>query len=229
MLIGAACLAGGAAGLGLKPRRHVTLLQKGQTLSRLIPAVLPGWTSRDVSDFVAPKEPDSLAAQLYSQTVGRVYSRLSDGAALMMMLAYGDTQSDDLQLHRPEVCYPAFGFEIKRNVVLPLQIGAGVTVPSRALLAVAPQGRETVVYWSRLGEFMPLDRRQQQIARFRTALKGDVADGVLARFSVSESDGPAAVGLIEDFVPALLRATPRSARAVLIGRARAEALASAGV
>ena len=32
----------------------------------------------------------------------------------MLMIAYGESQSDRLQLHHPEVCYTAQGFRVTR-------------------------------------------------------------------------------------------------------------------
>ena len=66
-----------------------------------------------------PTASDSLAAKLYGETVGRIYTQASTGAEIMMLLAHGDTQSNDLQLHRPEVCYPAFGFAISNSTAIP--------------------------------------------------------------------------------------------------------------
>ena len=63
---------------------------------------------------VAPETPDSLAARLYGETVGRIYRQQSTGDQVIMLMAHGDVESNELQLHRPEVCYPAFGFASRR-------------------------------------------------------------------------------------------------------------------
>ena len=111
LFLAGACAIGAGAAYALVPRRHVSLLGAASVAS-IVPRMIPGWTSRDVTDLVAPKIENSLAARLYGETVGRVYQNPTTGAEIMMLLAHGDTQSDDLQLHRPEVCYPAFGFAI---------------------------------------------------------------------------------------------------------------------
>ncbi len=228
LLIGAACVAGAGAALGLIPRHHVSLLA-GRRLDQIIPRTFGEWTSRDVSDLVAPKEEDSVAARIYGATVGRIYRRGEAGGEVMMLLAYGDTQSDDLQLHRPEICYPAFGFALSHNRSMELPIAAGVSVPARHLIADAPERRETILYWSRLGEYLPIDRKQQQLDRLRTAMRGDVGDGLLSRFSAAGTDAEASLGLLLAFAPDLVRAVAANARAALIGSARAEALAKANV
>lgn len=227
-LISGACLTSAAAAAALIPRKHVALLGRG-TLDSIVPRAIPGWASHDVSDLVKPQIEGSLASRLYGETVGRVYQEAATGGEVMMLLAHGDTQSDDLQLHRPEICYPSFGFALSANHVVQVAVAPGVYVPSRRLVAEALDRRETILYWSRLGEYLPLDRRQQHLDRLRTAMKGIVADGLLARFSVANLDSNQALGLMMRFVPVLVRGvTPRN-RAGLIGSDRAEAMARIGI
>lgn len=228
-MIGAACLAGAGAAYALVPRRRVVLMERDNTLQRIVPRAFSGWTSQDVSDLVAPKIEGSLVSKLYGETVGRVYTRGSPGPEVMMLMAYGDTQSDDLQLHRPEICYPAFGFAISHSAPINLDLGDGVSIPSRRLVADAPGRREAIVYWSRLGEYLPLDRKEQQLDRLQTAMRGEVSDGLLARFSVLGADPASGVAAMSDLIPALIRAVPAKLRAVLIGTQRAVALRERGV
>ena len=228
-LIGGACVLAAGVSYALVPRRKVPLLQRGQTVAQTVPRVFGGWTSQEVSDLVAPKIEGSVASRIYGETVGRVYSRGQGSPEIMMLLAYGDTQSDDLQLHRPEICYPAFGFAISHSTVDQVGLASGVTIPSRRLVADAPDRRETIIYWSRLGEFLPLDRKEQQLDRLRTAMKGEIADGLLARFSIVGQDAALSIQTLEAFIPALVHAVPPVARRVLIGTARAAALAAARV
>ena len=224
LFIAGACVGGAGVAYGLVPRRHVSLLA-GDTIAAIVPRAIPGWTSRDVTDLVAPKIEGSLASRLYGETVGRVYQNAASGGEIMMLLAYGDTQSDDLQLHRPEVCYPAFGFAISDNRPVDIGVGDRTTIPSRSLLAKAPERQESIIYWSRLGEYLPLDRKQQQLDRLKTAMAGVVADGLLARFSVAGADSAEGARLMLKFIPQLILAVPSGKRAVLIGRTRAAALA----
>lgn len=229
LIVGTACLAGAGVAYALQPRRHISLLERGRTVEEIVPRAFANWKSQDVTDLVAPKIEDSLASRLYGETVGRVYRSSDSGAEVMMLLAHGDTQSEDLQLHRPEICYPAFGFSIAQSAVTNVDLGANVAIPSRRLVAEAPDRQETIVYWSRLGEFLPLDRHQQQLDRLKTALKGDIADGLLARFSILGPDSAGGVATLERFIPLLVRAVARDHRDVLIGSQRAAALAAAGI
>jgi EpsI family protein len=227
LLVGALCVGGAGAAYSLEPRRRVSLLGR-RSLASLVPYRFGRYTSRDVSDLIAPRE-DSLESRLYGQTVGRVYSS-SDGAPdVMMLLAYGDTQNDNLQLHRPETCYPFFGYQIAQNHPVDVELGRGVTLPGRSLIAQAPDRHETILYWSRLGQYLPLTHGQQQMDRLATAMRGEIADGVLARFSVADVDPSTAIDEMEKLIPALIQAMPADGRDVLIGSDRAVALSGRSV
>lgn len=223
-VLGGACLAGAGAAYALVPRRRLSLLGP-TTMTKIVPRTFGDWTSRDVSDLVAPQEADSLAARIYGETVGRVYGRASGGAEIMMLLAHGDTQSDDLQIHRPEVCYPAFGYSISENRAVAIPVAANAAIPGRTLLATAPDRRESILYWSRLGEYFPLSRGEQHFDRTRTAMKGIVADGLLARFSIAGGDPAAASPIMEAFVAQLVKSVAPAHRAALIGTELANKLA----
>ncbi len=227
-IIGAACCLGSGAAYALKPRRKTTLMDGGKKLNEILPAKLEGWTSRDVSDLVAPETPDSLAARLYGETVGRIYHQESTGDQVIMLMAHGDVESNELQLHRPEVCYPAFGFAIQENTPLSLNFPRGVTVPCRRLLATSNDRDETILYWTRLGEAFPTTVGEQRVERLRTAMHRFIPDGLLARFSVIGSDKTASLAIMERFVPNLVMHVAAKERRALIGTARASSLMAIG-
>ena len=221
-LIGAACVLGAGSAVAMKPRRVVSLMPPGAKLANILPREFGGWTSRDVSDFYAPQTPDSLLAQLYGETVGRIYSR--DGTSVMMLMAHGDSQSNELQLHRPEVCYPAFGFAIVKSEPVQLTLGGTVTLPGRQLIAQAAEHRESVIYWTRLGEFFPVGVTEQRLERLDTAMHHYIPDGLLARFSVSGPDSEPAFATMRAFIAELVMKVQAATRAPLIGTERAHLL-----
>jgi EpsI family protein len=216
LLIGAACLMGAASAYAVTPRRRVSLLQTGD-LASVVPASFGAWTGREVTDLVAPKTPGGLIDRLYNQTLERLYVDSVTGQEVMMLLAHGDTQTNELQLHRPEVCYPAFGFEIVRSAPTVITLAGGADLPARQLVAVAASRRENIVYWTRLGEFLPTSEAEQRLDRARTALKGLIADGLLARFSIIGGDSDAALAAAGGFIAGFLGAVRPDARAALIG------------
>ncbi len=204
LFIGGACFVAAGAAFGMTPRRRLSLLG-GQRLQNIVPATVGRWTSSDVTDLVAPRGDGSLAARLYGDTLERNYRDNQTGSEVMMVLAHGDSQTNELQLHRPEACYPAFGFELSGSRPRSLPLVGGVDLPARQLVADAPGRRESIIYWSRIGEFLPVGDGEQRMDRLKTALSGYIADGLLARFSSLGADSAAALSRIVDFIPALIR------------------------
>jgi EpsI family protein len=223
VLIGAGCLVAAGGAVAMTPHRQVSLLG-GRSLEALTPRAFGGWTSVDTTDLVAPTDPGTFAAKLYDVTVGRVYRRAADGAQIAALLAHGAVQDAYRQLHRPEECYPAYGFGISGDQTLLIPLPAGVTVPGRRMVAHIGDRRENILYWTRLGEYMPTDRKMQQFDRLRTSLSGVIADGVLVRFTVDSSDTAAAMAAMQSFCGAFIAAVAPADRAVLVGTDRAAAL-----
>lgn len=209
----------GLAGLGLaeglRPRRRMILLQ-GATIEKAMPMDFTGWSSETASNLVGPEMAGKLAKSLYSEMVARTYYSEADGAEVMVLAAYGDTQSDLLQVHRPETCYPAVGFNLELSEPLALPVAAGVTLPVRKVVAAAEGRTENIIYWTRIGEALPQSGEAQRNARLRNSMQGFVADGILFRCSVL-GDPKDAFPVLERFVPALLRAIPTPVRKAFIG------------
>jgi EpsI family protein len=216
VLIGASCVGAVGAAEALRPRRHVSYLA-GKKLDDVIPRAMPGWSSSDVSDLVQPREENSLASRIYGQTVGRVYAEAESGFQVMMLAAHGETQSRDLQLHRPETCYPASGFKVADQGPTLTPLASGVALPTRRLIAEAPGRREVIVYWARVGDFFPVGGLQQRVDVLRAAVRGRIVDGVLIRVSALSADPNQAFTKLDDFVSKIVSQTRPENRMVLIG------------
>jgi EpsI family protein len=218
-------LAVGAAGVAaaLQPRHRLILLQKG-TVAETVPVNFGSWSAEASSGLVTPDQAGKLARTLYSEIVSRVYSNAETGAEVMLLAAYGDTQSDLLQLHRPEACYPAVGFKIASTVLANLPVANGLSVPGRKVVAVAEDRRENISYWTRIGELLPQSGPEQRRARLQNALHGYIADGILFRCSVLGESG-VAFGVLDRFIPELLHAVAGDRRPVLVGSQLARRMA----
>ena len=221
-VLGGASMAAAVLGYALKPKHFVSLLKPGQRVDHLIPRAFQGWTSQDVSDQFAPQTKDSLMARLYGETVGRIYQDAMTGTRVVVLIAHGDVQSNELQLHRPEVCYPAFGFEIARTFAFELPLAGNVKLPARFMSARSPDHDETVVYWTRLGEEFPTNGGDQRMDRLSAALHGNVPDGILARFSIAGAGSDSAFVSLKTFIGQMLWSVPADGRAVLVGTQRAQ-------
>lgn len=215
VLIGGAGIAAAGAAWGMTPRAALNLLGEAK-LADIVPERFGRWVSEPSDKLVQPKTEGKLADRLYSDTLTRIYTQAETGRAVMMLMAYGSTQSDLLQLHRPETCYPAFGFRIERSAAVRLDIGDRA-LPARELLAVGPARTESILYWTRVGDQLPTSNEEQRIARLRMAMAGYVPDGLLARFSM-EGRKAGSFGQLGDFARELLAAIPSARVGALIGR-----------
>src|SRR3954471_17051402 len=108
--------AAAAGGQAMVPTRRMAQLRGPFKLDEIVPSTFGRWEvdHRAVGGIVNPQT-EAMLNKLYSQMVDRVYFD-GDGHRIMLSIAYGADQADDsVQLHYPEVCYPAQGFRIKRS------------------------------------------------------------------------------------------------------------------
>lgn len=227
VLLGGGMLAGAAAAAALTPRRHVELLH-GRKLEAIVPTTIGAWTTAPSQAFILPKTPGSLADRLYSDTVSRLYVA-PNALPVMMVLAYGNLQSDLLQLHRPEVCYAAVGFQISNSTKLELPVAPGVVVPVRELTASTDNRVEPITYWTRIGDYLPTTRREQRTMRLREQFAGIVPDGILVRLSTVADPTPATFAALAAFARTFILAVKPVDRGVLVGPTLAAGLARLGV
>jgi EpsI family protein len=224
LLFAGVCVAAAGAAYALEPRRRMSLVN-GAKIEQIVPTRFGAWSSEHSDGLVQPKT-EGLAATLYSEMVGRVYRNTATGDQVMMLIAYGDTQSDLLQLHRPETCYPALGFELRSVKAGTVKLAGGAALPVRRIVAKGADRYENVVYWTRMGEYLPTSGGDQRKIRFKTAVEGYIPDGILVRFSVLGEDSKSAFEVIDRFVPELLAATAAPRRNALIGTNLAKTMAA---
>ncbi|WP_397419521.1 exosortase C-terminal domain/associated protein EpsI [Phenylobacterium sp.] len=198
----------------LRPRSKLKLLKAGGSIEAALPREFGPWVSHE-ANLVNPAQAGRLAQGLYSETVQRAYFNETTGDEVFVLAAYGDTQSDLLQLHRPESCYPAVGFELKMSEATQIPLGRN-RIPGRRVIATMETHSENIIYWTRLGERLPQSAGDQRDARLLNAIDGFVADGILLRCSAI-GEAPPAFALLERFIPQLLSATPRDLRPALVG------------
>ncbi len=215
-LIGGACALTAGAAYAATPRERMSLLGK-EKLEALIPRAFGRWSELPSNGIVVPQSDDSLAARLYAQTVTRMFVNNSDGTSVMALFAYGDTQSDQLQLHRPEVCYPAFGFAVVESLAVDIQLAKGAVIPARRLTAQSAIRNEHVAYWTRIGEYLPQSGDDQRSAKLRTAFQGIIPDGILVRISNLEATADSGFAVNQRFVEQLISAMPKQGLPALVG------------
>lgn len=223
LILGGAGLATAGLAYALKPHNKLNLLA-GRKMADIVPAAFGGWTSQGDNGEVTPETAGKLAARLYNEIVSRTYTQAATGAQVIMLIAYGTTQSELLQLHRPEACYPAVGYRLVSNVAAPIPVGT-LQVPGRRIVAEMSDHYERIVYWTRVGEFLPISGSGQRKAQLQSAFRGYVPDGALFRFSSLKPDATA-FDLLDKFVSELVMTVAPANRAPLLGTALARRLAA---
>lgn len=178
------------------------------SFSAAIPEQVAGWTSRKSQEVVLPPQDDS--NELYENLETRIY----EGPGLpsiMLLIAFSSTQQNDIQVHRPEVCYPASGFPILWT--RPKQISwASTSLSGRELLADRGGARERILYWVRVGNAFPTSWAEQRLTMAAQNLQGGVPDGALFRVSaIEEPDNPRSEAIM-NFIEAFLAEVPPNFR-----------------
>ena len=104
-----------AAGLAylMTPHRLMARSHEVFDIDARIPRAFGEWSALPGVEAIKPP-PDGLEAAIYNQEVSRAFVD-KEGHGVMLMIAYGESQSDRLQMHHPEVCYAAQGFRLARR------------------------------------------------------------------------------------------------------------------
>ncbi len=211
-VLGAAFL--GTAGLAAArvPRHRIDLLGE-RKLDKLIPTAIGPWRFYSKSGLVVPPA-DQLKDALYSQLLTRVYLA-PDALPIMLLIAQSGGQTGVLQVHRPEYCYPAGGFTLSDKGVLPVTLPGGSTLEAVTISAHADDRNEQLMYWTRVGDDMPLTWAQQRWSVARANIKGDVPDAVLVRVSTLTPDREAGMAAMTQFVRDMFASVPSDVRRML--------------
>ena len=213
-LVGGAALVAAGTAYARMPRRPTMMIGKDQ-LDKLVPLKIDNWNYEMASGLVLPP-PDQLARLLYDQQVTRSYSS-PDQLPVMLLMAYGSSQGGMLQIHRPEICYPASGFHLTETEVTRIPLPGGRRVPSRSFTASSDTRVEQVLYWTRIGNVVPTSWSGQRVAVIRSNLAGSIPDGLLVRLSTVSNDAAQAQATLKKFAAEMLSAMPVASRNMLIG------------
>lgn len=214
VLIGVCMLAAAGLAYAMKPTRQAAGADSFQ-LEAAIPRQFGAWTEQKQQvQIVDPRQQETID-RIYSQVLMRSYVN-AEGVRVMLSIAYGSNQSDDLQVHRPEVCYPAQGAQLLStvNASLPTQWGE---IPARRLTTQFGPRHEPVTYWVMVGDRAIIGSLQGKLAQLRYGFRGQIPDGMLVRASTIDPDDERAFAQQARFLQDLLAAVPPETRKRLSG------------
>jgi EpsI family protein len=186
-------------------------------LDTLFPEQFDGWRVDEAARaLVRPALREGQRYGFYDQVLERTFVDAS-GQRVMLSVAFGGEQSASLQLHRPEVCYRASGYQV-RDVRGDTLTVAGRPIPVTTLKAEMPGRFEPVTYWTLLGGEVVADSSSFRWRRLSFAARGQLLDGMLVRVSSISPDAGAAFELHLRFADSMLRAMAPAERAKVIGQ-----------
>lgn len=134
----------------------------------------------------------------------------------MLSIAYGSDQSYSMQVHRPEMCYPAQGFEIKHLSRGSFHFGE-TELPVIRMVASLGARIEPITYWVMMGEAAVRGNWEQHLARLKYGLTGKIPYGLVIRVSTISADEAQSYQIEEDFVRVMLEAMTPQSRRILTG------------
>jgi len=216
IILGILMTLSGALTLALTPTNKIADLQEKIDLEIMIPLKFGDW---EIDKSIIPLQVDSETQakldDIYNQTLSRTYVN-SLGERIMLSVAYGGDQSDNLAVHKPEVCYYAQGFEIMKIFADEMLTQYG-KLPIKRLMAVKGNRNEPITYWVTVGNKAVLPGLDQKLQQLRYGFTGSVPDGILVRVSSIDSDKDKAYQLQTIFIQDLLATVDVKERARLIG------------
>jgi len=159
---------------------------------------------------------DDLTKLLYTNTR---YATYSDQVhpPIMWLVAYDQLQEYDVQIHRPEACYPAAGFQITYKSPIDTSKILGIESRANMLTAEREDRVEQIIYWTRIGARFPVDYATQRIDILRSKFSGHTPDAVLFRASIIMRDRTQAFDILLSFVRKLIQEERGVARKVFLG------------
>lgn len=187
----------------LKPTQFLAHSQPMGKLATMVPMQFGDWRGMEVDSLVMP-DPQMLAAlaAIYTETLSRTYID-SQGRRIMLSIAYGEDQRDGMNVHYPEVCYPAQGFRAKGESQALIETPYG-TIQAQRLEMVMGARNEPITYWTMVGEYQAGKGIDKKMVEMRYSLRGIIPDGMLVRVSSISRDTEQAYRDQEAFIQAML-------------------------
>ena len=200
----------------MTPRQKLADAQARIDMEATVPKQFGDWV---IDASIVPVNPSPVQqatlAQIYDQTVNRTYVN-RQGQRVMLSMAYGSAQTNELRAHRQEVCYSAQGFRI--SGLQRLEVGVGdQRIKATRMVATAGGRVEPVTYWFTMGDQVVLSMADRQLTQLRYALSGVIPDGYLFRVSSIGGDADAEYQRQMAFTRDLFTVLPTALKRKLVG------------
>lgn len=217
LVIGLCMFAAAGMALALKPTVMVADSGPKIDLETLIPETFADWKiDSTIVPLIANPEQEALISKIYDQTLTRTYVNTKN-ERVMLSIAYGGDQSDNMAVHKPEVCYPGQGFQIIKNPAISnFSTGAG-EIPVKRLVASLGPRVEPITYWTTVGGQVEVHGLKWKLQQLKFGLTGKIPDGLLFRVSSIQADEARAYQIQDDFTREMLKAMSPEERKRIVG------------
>ena len=216
LLLLALMLAASAGSYALRPTHKMADQGPKVELEIMIPPAFGDWREEEqVSAQIVDPQQSEMINKLYSQTLTRTYVN-GNNYRIMLSIAYGSDQSDSMQVHKPEVCYPAQGFILENKQTGILTAGQS-RLPVTRIMTSLNQRHEPVTYWTTIGDHAVKGGVNKKLVEMSYGLTGKIPDGMLIRVSSIDPEPARAYQAQEQFAAQMLAAVEPEARQRLAG------------
>ena len=214
--LGAMLATSGAIVAG-KPSRQVAEFGPALNLETMFPKAFAHWqVDPSITPVLANPQLQKVLAETYDQTLARTYIN-QRGERIMLSVAYAGREHEDMNTHRPEVCYPAQGMSVRKSTWRTQLDIDGTPLPLHRLVTGNGARNEPISYWLVVGRQVTDFGMQQRWVTIKYGLTGRIPDGMLVRVSSIDDDDTRAFAAQDRFVRDILQALAPIHRQRLLG------------
>ena len=214
-----AAAASAVGAIAMVPREGVAEMTASMPLETLFPALFAAWKiDPDIIPLEVSADLRKVVAESYDQTLARTYVN-TQGYRVMLSVAYGGRRNQGMDIHRPEICYPAQGLALRRDTREAVFEFDKAQLPLKRLVAGTGSRNEPITYWLVIGRSVASFGYGHRIALLKYGLTGHVPDGMLIRVSSIDADEAGAFAAQDVFLRDLLAAMAPDFRRRILGQA----------
>lgn len=213
----AGMLATSGAIMAGKPSRKASEFGTDLNLETMFPATFGDWTiDRSITPMLPDPQLQKVIEETYDQTLARTYIN-ARGERIMLSVAYAGREHEDMNTHRPEVCYPAQGMSVRKDTWRTELDIDGTRLPLHRLVTGNGSRNEPISYWLVVGRQVTDFGLQQRWVTIKYGLTGRIPDGMLVRISSIDEDETRAFAIQDRFTRDMLQALAPLHRQRLLG------------
>lgn len=208
-----------ASGLGIWLRPTISIADELPpiNLKGAVPTAFGNWREQiNLTNQIVDPQQQATLDKIYSEILARTYAN-SEGYRIMLSIAYGKNQSRDLQLHIPDICYPAQGFSVLGKQAGNVDV-LGKSISAVRLETSLGQRFEPITYWTIVGDQITSSMTDKRLIEVRYAIRGRIPDGMLVRISSIDKGTDHAYAIQRQFAAEMIQAIAPENRSRFAGK-----------